>query len=134
MLLDLPAIRTDLLAKARNNYRIFLLSNTNVIHISAVMNVLSKDDAYRRFFGLFEKVYFSFEVGMRKPNPDIFRHVLQQHGLNAAETLFIDDSRQHVEGAITAGLHAYHLQDLPLEVIMKDGIIQPSLQPHQPIS
>jgi putative hydrolase of the HAD superfamily len=58
---------------------------------------------------LFEQTYYSCNVGMRKPEERIFRLVVEQNGLNPTETLFIDDSPQHIHGARAAGLHAYHL-------------------------
>jgi glucose-1-phosphatase len=57
----------------------------------------------------FEKVYYSCDLGMRKPNPDIFTYVCRENGLNPASTLFIDDSEQHIHGAKEAGLNAVHL-------------------------
>jgi putative hydrolase of the HAD superfamily len=58
----------------------------------------------------FEKEYYSHRIGMRKPNKEIFDFVINENGLVASETLFIDDTLQHVEGARRAGLRAYHLQ------------------------
>ena len=63
------------------------------------------------FCTLFEKVYLSHELGLRKPHTEVFTHIIEEQGLVASETLFIDDSIQHVEGAIKAGLHAHHLTD-----------------------
>jgi putative hydrolase of the HAD superfamily len=56
----------------------------------------------------FEAAYFSCEIGLRKPNLEIFKHVIETEGLDPEETLFIDDSAQHVKGAKNAGLHAFH--------------------------
>ena len=55
---------------------------------------------------LFEKDYYSHLMGMRKPDPEIFRAVLDAHGLNPAQTLFIDDSPQHIATARQLGLAA----------------------------
>ena len=55
---------------------------------------------------VFERAYYSWETGMRKPDPAIFRHIVEQHGLQPAETLLIDDNPKHVAGAEAAGLHA----------------------------
>ena len=63
------------------------------------------------FCSLFEKVYLSHELGLRKPHTDVFNYILKEKGLKANETLFIDDSIHHVEGAIKAGLQAHHLTD-----------------------
>jgi putative hydrolase of the HAD superfamily len=46
---------------------------------------------------------------MRKPHAEVFHYILQTHGLRAEETLFIDDSIQHIEGAKKVGLHTLHI-------------------------
>ena len=60
---------------------------------------------------MFEKVYLSHELGLRKPHPEVFTHIVKEQELNSTETLFIDDSIQHVQGALKAGLKAHHLKD-----------------------
>jgi FMN phosphatase YigB (HAD superfamily) len=110
MLLDFPAERAELLLNLRSSYRTFLLSNTNEIHINYFLNRISEwygNEAMDKFF---EKVYYSNRIGMRKPDKEIFEFVLMENSLKASQTLFIDDSIQHVEGARIAGLRAYHLQ------------------------
>lgn len=109
MLLNLPPERLDLLEKIKNNYRIFILSNANLIHIIEFSNILKKSLGIDGLSHIFEKVYFSHEVGMRKPNSEIFEFVLSENNLKAHETLFIDDSPQHVESAKKLGINAYHL-------------------------
>jgi len=58
----------------------------------------------------FDKVYLSHRIGMRKPNPEVFRHILDENGLNAADTLFIDDSPQHIEGAKSVGIRTIYME------------------------
>jgi putative hydrolase of the HAD superfamily len=109
MLLDFPKERAELLLSLKNRYRTFLLSNTNALHIDYYLGLVEKwygKDAMDRFF---EKPYYSNRIGMRKPDREIFEFVLRENGLNASETLFIDDTLKHVEGAQRAGLRAYHL-------------------------
>jgi len=65
---------------------------------------------YEDFTGLFEKVYFSFQAGMRKPDAEIFKLVIEENQLEPAEILFIDDSYQHIEGADKCGLQTYFLK------------------------
>lgn len=109
MLLDIPLARIRLLQKVGAARRIFLLSNTNQIHKEAF------DVEVRRVCGmptldpLFEKAYYSHLVGDRKPNASIFERVLHENGLNASETLFIDDSIQHIESAKQLGIATLHL-------------------------
>jgi glucose-1-phosphatase len=99
MLLDLPDERIETLKKVSKHYRIFLLSNTNDIHIKCFLNYVKTQKHLSDFWGLFEKAYLSFQVGMRKPDAEIFEYVLHQNKLKASETLFIDDSIQHIEQA-----------------------------------
>jgi glucose-1-phosphatase len=106
MLLDVPAHRLDLLLELKKKYRLFLLSNTNEIHVTAFSAALKKQYGFEDFSDYFEAWYYSCRMGKRKPDAEIFEQVLTENGLIANETLFIDDSAQHVAGARKAGLHA----------------------------
>lgn len=110
MLLDLPPQRLELLEKLKEKYRLFLLSNTNAIHITAYSAYLRQTFGFADLSHIFEKEYYSYLVGKRKPEREIFEMVLDENNLRAEETLFIDDSVQHIEGAQLAGINAYHLQ------------------------
>jgi len=98
------------LEELSNTHRIFLLSNTNIFHIEEIKKRIGEGD-FNEFCSLFEKVYLSHEIGLRKPHTQVFAHIVDEQGLEASETLFIDDSPQHVAGALKAGLNAYHLKD-----------------------
>jgi glucose-1-phosphatase len=110
LLLDIPEPRIRLLEDLRKCYRIFLLSNTNEIHYLCYLENFRKKFGYANFDALFEKAYFSYCIGLRKPSPEIFRYVLQDSLLDPSETLFIDDTLMHVEGARDAGIHAFFLE------------------------
>ncbi|MCF8459712.1 MAG: HAD family phosphatase [Flavobacteriales bacterium] len=110
MLLNLPKERLELLQKLAETKRIVLLSNTNEIHIRKFNQALKLEHGLNDLSGYFQKLYYSYEVGMRKPDEQIFQHVLDEQGFDPAKTLFIDDSPQHIEGARKVGLNAYHLQ------------------------
>ena len=110
ILLDIPKERIELLKKIGKEKRIFLLSNTNEIHKKAFDKIILDTHQMTGLEPLFEKTYFSHLVGMRKPHTEIFDFVVQENKLNPQKTLFIDDSPQHVEGAIKVGLNAYHLE------------------------
>jgi len=109
MLLDIPKERIELLEKIGKQKRIFLLSNTNEIHKTAFDKIVLESHKMNGLEPLFEKAYFSHLVGMRKPNTEIFEFVINENNLNPQKTLFIDDSPQHIEGAIKTGLNAYYL-------------------------
>ncbi|HEY8403496.1 MAG TPA: HAD family phosphatase [Flavobacteriales bacterium] len=91
-------------------YRTFLLSNTNAIHVAEFERMTDEVIGIDYFKNAFEKVYYSNEIHYKKPYPETFLKVCEWNGLNPKETLFIDDSAQHVRGAAESGLHAYHLQ------------------------
>jgi len=75
----------------------------------------------------FEKVYFSFEVGMRKPDEAIFRFVLEENNLNPSTTLFVDDNLENIESAKKVGLQTWHLQVGKEDVIELEDYIQKNL-------
>jgi len=115
ILKDLPAYRLAFLQdlKKRGNYRLFLLSNTNALHIEWVEENV---DAYTEFRACFEKFYLSFEMNLRKPEADIFQYVLDQNQLVANETLFIDDTQEHVVSAKSLGIETWHLNPVEDDV------------------
>ena len=109
MLLDLPSSRLDVLKKVKKTHRTFLLSNTNEIHIEWFFNSLQQHFGIPDLSGHFEKVYLSYKLQLRKPDPEIFQYVLENNGLDPSETLFIDDSTQHIESARKLGIQTYWL-------------------------
>ena len=90
--------------------RTFLLSNTNAIHVAEFEKMIETGYGLELFKSHFEKVYYSNEIGIKKPYPETFLQVCEWHQLDPSETLFIDDSIQHVEGAKKAGLQVEHLK------------------------
>jgi len=103
MLLDFPAKRIELIQSLKNKYRTFLLSNTNKIHYD------NYNTDFISVYGcqlndIFEKAYYSFDLGMRKPEADIYQFVLKQSHLNPKETLFIDDSEANIRTANALGI------------------------------
>ncbi len=109
MLLDLKSERTQLLQEINQHKRIFILSNINSIHEDYMENYIDKKPEFEGFYDLFEKVYFSHHIGLRKPNQDIFEHVLNDANMDIKKTLFIDDSEQHILGAKSLGMNTYFL-------------------------
>lgn len=110
MLLDLPEERVHLIKKLKNNHTIYLLSNTNAIHIDAFKKQLG-NKKWLAFCKLFDKMYLSHELGLRKPDVKIFEYILKEQKLKAEEVFFIDDSPQHIASAKKIGIHCHHLLD-----------------------
>ncbi len=105
----------DFLFTLKKEYRLFLLSNTNAIHLDEVNLILQKQLGVNQVDDYFEKAYYSHKVGMRKPNADIFEFVLEDANINAEETLFIDDTKINIDTATRLGFKTHLL--LPEERI-----------------
>jgi putative hydrolase of the HAD superfamily len=104
LLLEIPQENIQLLEKLSKKYKLYLLSNTNSIHIERINEQLYKKYNFKNLNPLFDTVFLSHEIGMRKPNTDTFEYVLDEAGINANETLFIEDSIQHIESANNVGI------------------------------
>jgi FMN phosphatase YigB (HAD superfamily) len=121
LLLDFPSERLEVLKKVSKKYRTFLLSNTNEIHYQEYTNVLKREFGFKNLAPFFEKEYYSHQIGLRKPNSEVFEYVLNGNNLQAHETLFIDDSYQHIEAAQKIGLQTIWLQKgRTIEDVFKD--------------
>ncbi len=108
MLLDFPIERLELLERLKSKYRIFLLSNTNIIHWKAYTGMI-KEKYNVCLSDFFEKDYYSHDLGLRKPDKKIYTSVLEKEGLVASETLFIDDMYANYEAAKSVGMQAHFL-------------------------
>ena len=105
MLRGLPVSKLDLLTRLMQDFHVFLLSNTNGIHLDYINGTMlpgigrngSLDD-------YFHKAYYSHRMKKRKPDAEIFEHVLAENDLQASETLFLDDNVLNVEGAARVGI------------------------------
>ncbi len=109
MLLDFPIRRLQILQQLRNHFDLFLLSNTNEIHEEVFNNTLMHDHGIPNIGVFFDRVYMSHRVGLRKPMPEIFLRVLEENNLKPEETLFIEDSPQHIEAANKLGIQTIFL-------------------------
>jgi len=115
MLLNFPKVRKELLLRLKYIYKISLLSNTNETHVRAFNLIIEKDINEKELAPLFHTHYYSNEIGLRKPTAAIFNYVLKQNNYIAEETLFLDDSIQHIKGAQECGIRTIHIQDKPVE-------------------
>ena len=109
MIKDVPEKTIEyLIALKSKGYRIFLLSNTNEIHIEAAIKSWNKNN-YPKPEKIFNNIYLSHKIGMRKPNKEVFTFICDKESLDPSKTLFVDDSIQHIEGARSIGLKTHHL-------------------------
>ncbi|WP_428660804.1 HAD family hydrolase [Runella sp.] len=111
LLLDIPIDRIQKIQElAQKGYRLFLLSNTSSIHIDEVNAILFRTAAIENLGHLFEKLFLSYEMGVMKPSPDIYKSVLSIAGIEADETLFLDDNLDNIRAAGECGIHTIHVQ------------------------
>lgn len=125
MILGVRKEDVELLKTLRKKYdKIFLFSNTNEIHIESVKCLFFKTLGYDVFSTMFDKVYFSNEIHLRKPDVESFDFVVNDAKVEKKETLFIDDTSQNILGAEKSGLNAYLLDNnQTLTEIFNKGII-----------
>ena len=116
LLIGVPENVHEVLLEVKNKYRTFLLSNTNEIHLDYILKYLKAEFDIDNNDHLFEKAYYSQQMFLRKPNLNIFEKVIQDNQLVPEETLFIDDSPQHLAGAKQAGLHTLLMDRNPREL------------------
>lgn len=106
MLLNIPANGLALLDELKaKDYKVYLLSNTNSIHLREFRKIVKKEHGIKDFDALFDKTYYSHLIGERKPDVAAFQAVLDDAQLVAGETLFIDDNAPNLVGARLAGIH-----------------------------
>jgi len=109
ILMDFPLYRLEFLQMLSEKYRLFLLSNTDSIHIEHFQETVG-ESFYSAFYRCFEKVYFSFELGLRKPDEEIFNYLIKKHELSPKRTLFVDDKKENTDAALKLGIQVWNLQ------------------------
>ena len=105
MLLGIPVEKLELLLRLKKKYKVYLLSNTNEIHLEYINSKLLKPvtgesnlDVY------FHKAYYSQRMLKRKPEPEIFQQLMEENNLSPAQTLFLDDNSSNIESASKLGI------------------------------
>lgn len=118
MLKDIPAERIQWLEELKSDYKIYLLSNTNVIHLEAFHKLFGEQTPYAHPDKLFDKLYYSCSMGMRKPDEEIYREVLRDLGIEPHEALFFDDKQENLEPARQLGMNVQYVERNSLERAM----------------
>ena len=111
MLIRLPKQKMDLVQSLRKSYQTFVLSNTNAIHIDYVNQFLLPPLGINSLDEIFDHVYYSHDIGQRKPDAAAYTYILDKHRLNPAKTLFIDDKLENIEAAQKLGIQTIHLKN-----------------------
>ncbi len=127
MLLGFPSGIVAYLSKLKEKYKLYVLSNTNEIHLLRFTELFEQSTG-KTFSHFFEKCYFSHEIGFRKPNPDSFRMVLEDAGITPETTLFVDDLKANTDAAAKLGMKVLHIEAGTLLETLPDylGRLNPS--------
>lgn len=111
MIGDMPEGYIKLFKTIKKDYQTYMLSNTNAIHMDYFESCLDSKYGHNPLPDMFEQIFYSFEMGERKPDIKAYDYLVARAGLRKEETLFIDDLGINIKGAREAGLLAYHLEN-----------------------
>lgn len=106
---DFPEERLEFLQLLSQKYRLYLLTNTDKTHIQHFEDSVGIS-FYSDFYQCFEKVFYSFELRLRKPDQSVFTKIINNYNLSPKNTLFIDDKKENTDSAQSLGLHVWNLQ------------------------
>lgn len=110
MILRIPAERTHLLERLKERYKLYMLSNTSPLHVP-VFEQMYLEKAGKPMKDLFDKIYYSFEIGWHKPDHEAWKHVINDSGIVPQETLFLDDNIHNIKASQELGFQAIHIHE-----------------------
>lgn len=110
MLVGVPKAKLELLRSLKERYQVMILSNTNAIHVDCINEMITKVSEENSFDPFVHNVYYSHLLKLRKPEPEIYEHVIRENGLIGEETLFLDDNKKNIVSAKEVGLGAIHVE------------------------
>lgn len=121
LLKEIPERRLDFLKELKNKYSIYLLSNTNEIHLDFIISALKEKYGLDTLEEIFNHCYYSFQIKEVKPDAAIFLKVLNEQNLVAEECLFIDDKIENLYPAEKLGIQTIlHLPHQEIHIELKD--------------
>ena len=124
MVVSLPEENLHLLERLKPHYDLFLLSNTNALHMEYIERLLPQGSP--GFHSYFKRVFCSYELHLHKPDPEIYREACRQAGIRPEESLFIDDRQENIEAARKTGLEAFLLHDFQVgKLFDAQGFLDP---------
>ncbi len=108
MLSEVPESSIKLLNELGERYNIYILSNTNELHLQWINRNLQSRFELKAFDDLVKRAFYSHKLHLRKPDPAIYQFLLDAEHITAGETVFIDDIKENVDAAIRCGIHGLH--------------------------
>ncbi|MEX2512769.1 MAG: HAD family phosphatase, partial [Cyclobacteriaceae bacterium] len=109
LLVDIPQERIDLLIRLKQHYKLYMLSNTNSIHFKVIDQLFQTKLPENYWPGLFDKLFLSHEMGLRKPGEAIYQEVIREIGAQPGQCLFFDDLKENLQGAESVGIKTFHI-------------------------
>lgn len=107
-LIGIPVHRLRALEELHKNYKIYMLSNTNIIMWEGeIVNDFTVDGHDINYY--FDGIVTSFEAHSVKPDSGIFHYAIKKLGIEPSETLFLDDSVHNIEAASRLGFRTLHV-------------------------
>lgn len=110
MLSRVPKKRTEILQSLAKDYKLYMLSNTSPLHITRFTEMFYESAGYS-FEDVFTRLFYSHDIGLHKPDPKAFQHVLNEANIIPEETLFLDDNIHNVKAAKELGFNVIHITD-----------------------
>lgn len=123
LLLDVPKERIDYIENLSYQYPVYLLSNTNAIHIDKCQHYFRTIHGIPDFRKLFTHAFMSFEMGLWKPDYAIYQKVLDEINLKPEEVLFIDDNVENIEAAKDLGIQVIKINPPESFITILDNIL-----------
>ena len=109
LLIEIPDERVALVRSLGNDFKTGVLSNTNVIHIKEMERMLSTKAGSPTFGSLFDHLFFSYQMGYRKPDEKIYTSIIEELGTSPERILFFDDLEENLKAAKKVGLQTFHI-------------------------
>ena len=122
ILLDFPLYRLEFIENFSKNHNCFLLSNINDLHLEHIIKKLGKE-FYNRFISCFDKVYYTHEIHLRKPDKEIYEFVFKDSNINPNESFFVDDTLENIETAKELGVKCWHINPFDDDIILLEDIL-----------
>jgi putative hydrolase of the HAD superfamily len=110
IILDFRPSTIEMLESLAKTKRLFLLSNTNKIHFDVYDAQIRERFNPEGLSSYFEKAFYSHEMGLRKPDPQIFISMAEIAGIKPSESLFVDDNEDNITTATKLGFCTYLLK------------------------
>lgn len=104
LLVNFPQERFALLSKLKKQCTIAALSNINELHLNYIDNTIKEKFGTPALSHYFDYAFYSHEMGMRKPEPRIYKAVLAHYAILPEEVLLMDDKKENLEAAAALGI------------------------------